>query len=131
MYAFPMPSTKKTQKAAAARAWAAKSKMKAAEVLDIPLDVSTESDIECTGWTGGVNYVLSDTDTLTDTDTDDEDWKDTDSLILTWMVQVQVLKAMRILKTLKEIALWMAFGTRLTTSGSSDNKSLKTLQLGA
>jgi hypothetical protein len=32
------------------------------------------SDIECPGWTGGVNHVPSDTET----DSDDEDWKNTD-----------------------------------------------------
>ena len=77
----PMPSTK-AQKAAAARAWAAKSKKKTVEVfecysdLDTPAnepEVNNDSEIECTGWNGGVNYVAS------DTDSDDEDWKDTDS----------------------------------------------------
>jgi hypothetical protein len=72
-----MPSTKKAQKAAAARARAAKSQKRAVEVVEIPSDMAADSDysdIECTGWTGGVNYVPSDMDT----DTGDEDWKDTD-----------------------------------------------------
>jgi hypothetical protein len=67
-----MPSTKKIQKAAAARAQAAKFQKKAVEVVEIPSDMATGSDysdIECTGWTGGVNYVPSDMDT----DTGDED----------------------------------------------------------
>ena len=80
-----MPSTK-AQKAAAARARAAKSKkeMVNSEVVECrsdsdPLAIepdsedSHDSEIECTGWNGGVNYVAS------DTDLDDEDWKDTDS----------------------------------------------------
>ncbi|KAI9456573.1 hypothetical protein BJY52DRAFT_1224236 [Lactarius psammicola] len=82
-----MPSTKKAQKAAAARAWAARYQRKTvdSEVVEIPSDSELDlainqrnpdgthdSDIECTGWTGGVNYVPS------DTDTDDEGWKETD-----------------------------------------------------
>ena len=77
-----MPQTKKSQKAAAARARAARSRKKA--VHDTPSDPAIEqsepdndhnSDIECTGWTGGVNNVLSDTETDSDRD---EDWKNTD-----------------------------------------------------
>ncbi|KAI9452726.1 hypothetical protein BJY52DRAFT_1402484 [Lactarius psammicola] len=82
-----MPSTKKAQKAAAARAQAARYQRKTVnlEVVEIPSDSELDlainqrnpdgthdSDIECTGWTGGVNYVSS------DTDTDDEGWKETD-----------------------------------------------------
>jgi hypothetical protein len=76
-----MPSTK-AQKAAAARARAAKSQKKPVEVVECSSDsdpaieqsdVDHDSEIECTGWNGGVNYVAS------DTDTDGEDWKDTDS----------------------------------------------------
>jgi hypothetical protein len=73
-----MPSTK-TQKAAAARAWAAKSQKKPVECSDLAIEslepehANHNSEIECTGWNGGVNYVAS------DTDTDDKDWKDTDS----------------------------------------------------
>jgi hypothetical protein len=40
---------------------------------DSAIQVEQCEEFECTGWTGGVNYVPSDTDT----DTDD-DWKDTD-----------------------------------------------------
>jgi len=77
-----MPSTKNSQKAAAARARAAKSQKKTVEVVEISSnsdsatepDHEHEPDIECTGWTGGVNYVPSDSDP----DSDDEDWKDTD-----------------------------------------------------
>jgi hypothetical protein len=60
-----MPS--KAQKAAAARAQAAKSQQPRPgdQILDV---------VECTGWTGGVNHVPSDTER----DSDDEDWKDTD-----------------------------------------------------
>jgi hypothetical protein len=74
-----MPSTKKAQKAAAARAQAAKFQKKMAEVADqvtepTELDVEHarehDSDLECTSWTGTANYVPS--------DTDDEDWNDTD-----------------------------------------------------
>ncbi|KAI9442866.1 hypothetical protein BJY52DRAFT_1229078 [Lactarius psammicola] len=83
----PMPSTKKAQKAAAARAWAARYQRKTVdlEVVEIPSDSELDLainqhnpdgthnlDIECTGWTGGVNYVPS------DTDTDNEGWKETD-----------------------------------------------------
>ena len=76
-----MPQTKKSQIAAAARARAAKSWKKA--LCNIPSDLAIEQsepdnncnpDIECTGWTRGVNHVLSDTET----DPDDEDWKNTD-----------------------------------------------------
>ncbi|KAN0133340.1 hypothetical protein V8E53_008780 [Lactarius tabidus] len=77
-----MPSTK-AQKAAAARAQAAKSQKKTIEIIECSSDLGIEelepehvnhnSEIECTGWNGGVNYVAS------DTETDDEDWKDTDS----------------------------------------------------
>jgi hypothetical protein len=84
-----MPSTKNTQKAAAARARAAKSRKKTVQVVQVgsaeisessssdfklaaELDDCHDPDIECTGWTGGVNYVPS------DSDSDDEDWKDTD-----------------------------------------------------
>src|SRR6266508_5565560 len=73
-----MLSIKKVRKAAAARARASKSQKKI--VLDLELNfpdsaiqVEQSEEFECTGWTGGVNYVPSDTDT----DTDD-DWKDTD-----------------------------------------------------
>jgi hypothetical protein len=74
-----MPSTKKAQKAAAARARAAKSQKKMVEVADPVVEQSEpddnhDSDIECTGWTGTVNYVPSDTDD----DKDDKDRKDTD-----------------------------------------------------
>ncbi len=72
-----MPSTRKVQKAAA-RARAAKYQKKTAsvEAVEISSDSAIEqpepdgnhdSDIECMGWTGGVNYVSSDTDTDTDT----------------------------------------------------------------
>ncbi|KAH9014352.1 hypothetical protein EDB83DRAFT_2529309 [Lactarius deliciosus] len=80
-----MPSTKKAQWAAAARARAAKYQKRNVEIVDseIPSDPAIEQpepdgnhepDIECTGWTGGVNYVPSDTDS----NSDDEDWKETD-----------------------------------------------------
>jgi hypothetical protein len=65
-----MPSTKNSQKATAARAQAAKSQKKTVEVVEIfsSSDSATEPvhehepDIECTGWSGGVNYVPSDSD---------------------------------------------------------------------
>ena len=73
-----MPSTRKVQKAAAARARAVKYQKKTAsvEAVEISSDSAIEQpesdgnhdlDIECMGWTGGVNYVSSDTDTDTDT----------------------------------------------------------------
>jgi hypothetical protein len=40
---------------------------------DSAIQVEQSEEFECTGWTGGVNYVPSDTDTNTD-----DDWKDTD-----------------------------------------------------
>ena len=75
-----MPSIKNTQKAAVVRARAAKTQKKTVEVVEISstLELATELDndhdlyIECMGWTGGVNYVPS------DSDSDDGDWKDTD-----------------------------------------------------
>ncbi|KAH9018306.1 hypothetical protein EDB84DRAFT_1626781 [Lactarius hengduanensis] len=75
-----MPPNKRAQKAAAARARAAKYQKKEVEVevssdaaIERPEpDGNHEPDIECTGWTGGVNYVPS------DTDSDDEEWKETD-----------------------------------------------------
>ncbi|KAH9039650.1 hypothetical protein EDB85DRAFT_2181181 [Lactarius pseudohatsudake] len=80
-----MPSTKKAQWAAAARARAAKYQKRNVESVDSEISSDPaieqpepngnhEPDIECTGWTGGVNYVPSDTDS----DSDDEDWKETD-----------------------------------------------------
>jgi uncharacterized sporulation protein YeaH/YhbH (DUF444 family) len=78
-----MPSSTKAQRAAAARARAAKIQMEMVDILEISSDSAIQqseseddhdSDIECTGWTGGVNHVPSDTDT----DSGDEDWKDTD-----------------------------------------------------
>jgi hypothetical protein len=88
-----MPSTKKAQKAAAARAWAGKSQktqaQKVVKVMDsdpaIPAAIAqsdwnnndnhdSDSDIECTGWTGTVAYVPSDSDSDLDSD-----WRDTDS----------------------------------------------------
>ena len=76
---YCMPSTKKAQKATAARAQAAKSQKKRVEVADpvvekSELDDNHDLDIECTSWTGTVNYVPLDTDD----DKDDKDWKDTD-----------------------------------------------------
>lgn len=122
-----MPSTK-AQKAAAARAQAAKSKkeMVDSEVVECrsdsdPLAIepdsedSHDSEIECTGWNGGVNYVAS------DTDSDDEDWK-----ILTQIVEVpRVVKMITmILKALKERSSW----TASRTSGNSCSRTLKTLE---
>ncbi|KAH9024499.1 hypothetical protein EDB85DRAFT_2181548 [Lactarius pseudohatsudake] len=80
-----MPSTKKAQWAAAARARATKYQKRNVESVDSEISSDPaieqpepngnhEPDIECTGWTGGVNYVPSDTDS----DSDDEDWKETD-----------------------------------------------------
>ena len=72
-----MPQTKKSQKTAAVRACTGSARSRKKAICDIPSDLAieqSEPDIECTGWTGGVNHVLSDTET----DSDDEDWKNTD-----------------------------------------------------
>jgi len=71
-----MLSTKKMRKAAAARARAVKSQKKMVPDLELTFPNSAieqleSEDFECTGWTGGVNNVSSDTDT-------DDEWKDTD-----------------------------------------------------
>src|SRR5258705_8983225 len=73
-----MLSTKKVRKAAAARAWASKSQKKIVSdseltFPDSAIQVEQSEKFECTGWTGGANYVPSDTDTNTD-----DDWKDMD-----------------------------------------------------
>jgi hypothetical protein len=74
-----MLSTKKTQQAAAARARAVKSQKNNVEVLKTPgsankpSESDVDSDCECTGWTGGVNFVPSDSDSDSD-----KEWKDTD-----------------------------------------------------
>ena len=34
-------------------------------------ELTEESDVECTGWTGGINHVLSDSD-----DDEDSDWEE-------------------------------------------------------
>jgi hypothetical protein len=73
-----MPQTKKSQKAAAARACMERYQKKA--ILSDPTLEQSNTDnihnpaIECTGWTGGVKHVLSDTET----DFNEEDWKNTD-----------------------------------------------------
>jgi len=61
-----MARPRKAQKTAAARARAGKVQKKL--VSD-----SNDSDLECTGWSGGVNHVLSDSE-------HDEDWEDVHSV---------------------------------------------------
>ena len=81
-----MPSKKKVHKAAAARDQAANVQKKIAKLEISPTTIeqsisdlepagNCNSYIECTGWTGGVGYVPSDTDM--ETDDSDMDWKDT------------------------------------------------------
>jgi len=69
-----MLSTKKVRKAAAARARASKSQKKIVSDAELTFPdslpdsaIKQSEEFECTGWTGGVNYVLSDTDMDMDT----------------------------------------------------------------
>ena len=58
------------RKAAAARARASKSQKKIVSDAELTFPdsaIEQSEEFECTGWTGGVNYVLSDTDMDMDT----------------------------------------------------------------
>ena len=77
------PPTKKSQKIEAAKTCATQSQEKTVKTHDTASNLATkwpepdndyDLEIECTGWTGGVTHVLSDTDM----GSDDEDWKYTD-----------------------------------------------------
>jgi hypothetical protein len=70
-----MARPRKAQKAAAARARVGKVREKTVpndEKPSLNAENDLDSDIECTGWTGDISHVLSDSE-------DDEDWEDADS----------------------------------------------------
>ena len=72
------------RKAATAQARATKLEKKTVRLSDSEnieqseADNEDDSDIECTGWTGGVNHVLSNTDIDSDLDDDDDEYEDFD-----------------------------------------------------
>jgi hypothetical protein len=74
-----MARRRKGQTEAAARAREARARkqntIEDGETMEIVSDteLTEESDVECTGWTGGINHVLSDSE-----DHEDSDWEDTD-----------------------------------------------------
>ena len=70
-----MARPRKAHKAAAARARVGKVQKKMVpndEEPSLNAERDSDSDIECTGWTGDISHVLSDSE-------DDEDWEDADS----------------------------------------------------
>jgi hypothetical protein len=75
-----MARRRNARKAAAARARTGKAQKKnkfndeaAGESSSSDTGIMGDSDVECTGWTGGVNHVLSDSE-------DDETWEETHSV---------------------------------------------------
>jgi hypothetical protein len=75
-----MARQRKAQTEAAARAWEARAQkrntIEDGETTEIVSDteLTEENDVECTGWTGGINHVWSDSE-----DDEDSDWEDTDA----------------------------------------------------
>jgi hypothetical protein len=74
-----MARQRKAQTEAAARAREARAQkqntIEDGETTEIVSDteLTEENDVECTGWTGGINHVWSDSE-----DDEDSDWEDTD-----------------------------------------------------
>ena len=93
----------KAQTEAVAQAWEASAQKQNTtedgETVEIVSDTEL-TDVECTGWTGGINHVLSDSE-----DDEDSDWEDTDDK----EIVIQIVMKILILKSWKAKIWWRAW----------------------